>query len=88
MGMTREEAIEWIEALVETMLHETSVGSLREPEYRDEVYEALNMAMETARKYQKIQEIVNSNPDYIHHTDMDTYKLNSIRKVVEDGNND
>lgn len=36
-------------------------------------------------KYAKVKQIVNSNPDYIHHTDMDTYKVNSIREVVEDG---
>ena len=39
-------------------------------------------------KYAKIKQIVNSNPVYIHHTDMDAYKLNSIRGVVEDGNHD
>lgn len=52
---------------------------------REEI--ALNEAEIIMRKYQKIEQIVNSNPDYIHPTDMDTYKLNSIREVVEDGNN-
>ena len=39
-------------------------------------------------KLQKIMGIINSNPEYIHHTDMDTYKVNSIREVLEDGDVD
>lgn len=50
--------------------------------------DAINKLIEVAKKYQKIEQIVNSNPDYIHHTDMGTYKLNSIREVLEDGNDD
>ena len=49
-------------------------------------YETLDVAIDTMRKYQKIMGIINSNPEYIHHTDMDTYKVNSIREVIEDGN--
>lgn len=50
------------------------------------ITEALDIAISIMRKYQKIQEIVNSNPDYIHHTDMDAYKVNSIKEVLKDGN--
>ena len=46
--------------------------------------DATKKLIEVAKKYQKIEQIVNSNPDYIHHTDIDTYKLNSIREVIED----
>lgn len=55
--------------------------AIREDTYADFYKEIAD----TMRKYQKIEQIVNSNPDYIHHTDMDTYKLNSIREVLEDG---
>ena len=47
--------------------------------------ETIDFAIDTMRKYQKIEEIVNSDPEYIHHTDMNTYKVNSIREVVKDG---
>lgn len=50
--------------------------------------ETIDFAIDTMRKYQKIEEIVNSNPEYIHHTDMNTYKVNSIREVVKDGKTD
>lgn len=79
MGVTIEEHIGVIEDLKSTM----SV-CMSEPE-KTEICTSLSLAMDIMRKYQKIEQIVNSNPDYIHHTDMDTYKLNSIREVLEDG---
>lgn len=86
MGMTNEEAIEWIEALVETMLHETTVGPFPDPEYRDEVYEALDMAIKTMRKYQKIEEIYKNwcYPTYFNATDA----MNKLGEVLKDGNDD
>ena len=42
--MTREEAKNWIEDLISEMKEETS-GNYPDPEYRDEVYEALDMAI-------------------------------------------
>ena len=43
--MTREEAKQWIELLTRTMRKETS-GSYPDPLYKDEVYVALDMAIE------------------------------------------
>lgn len=43
--MTREEAKNWIEDLISEMKEETS-GNYPDPEYRDEVYEALEMAIQ------------------------------------------
>lgn len=42
--MTREDAVDWIRRLVATMKEETS-GEFPEPEYKDDVYEALDMAI-------------------------------------------
>ena len=42
--MTREEAIKWIGELVETMKEETC-GQYPDPEYKDEVYEAIDIAI-------------------------------------------
>ena len=43
--MTREEAANWIKCLIKTMKEETS-GQYPDPEYKDEVYEALEMGIE------------------------------------------
>lgn len=45
MRMTEEKAIEWLNNLIETMKSETS-GNYPDPEYKDEVYEALDIAIE------------------------------------------
>lgn len=42
--MTNGEAINWITLLIETMRKETS-GNHPDPEYKDEVYEALEMSI-------------------------------------------
>ena len=44
-SMTREEAANWIKCLIKTMKEETS-GQYPDPEYKDEVYEALEMGIE------------------------------------------
>lgn len=44
--MTREEAKDWIEALISTMKEETR-GNYPDPEYSDEVYEALDMTIKS-----------------------------------------
>ena len=43
--MERKDAAEWIEKLVFTMKEETS-GKYPDPKYKDEIYEALNAAIE------------------------------------------
>lgn len=73
MGMTIDEAVEDYE-------------DMKKGWYLIHPEKLFDFTIEIMRKYQKIEQIVNSNPDYIHHTDMDTYKLNSIREVLEDGN--
>ena len=69
MGMTIDENIESLENM------KSLVGAN---------HFAINMAISTMRKYQKIQEIVNSK------TTRFSYELGfrQIRKVVEDGNDD
>ena len=47
--MTRKEAIEWLNNLIETMKSETS-GNYHDPEYKDEVYEAIDMAIEALKQ--------------------------------------
>ena len=83
MGMTIEEQIKALEYLKKCGIFpfsDTRTGIVITDEYVDG-------AIDTMRKYQKIEQIVNSNPDYIHHTDMNTYKINSIKEVIEDGRN-
>ena len=44
--MSNKEAARWINALIDTMREETSRNSvLPDPEYKDEVYEALELAV-------------------------------------------
>lgn len=81
MGMPIEEIIKSFDYIKHVGNGESTYEHCRE-----EI--ALDEAVAIMRKYQKIEQIVNSNPDYIHHTDMDTYKLNSIREVIEDGKTD
>ena len=50
--MTKEKAIEWLNNLTETMKAETS-GNYSDPEYRDEVYEALDMAIKALEQEPK-----------------------------------
>ena len=49
MRMTEREAIEWLNNLIETMKSETS-EYLPHPEYKDEVYEALDVAIESLKQ--------------------------------------
>lgn len=42
--MKNKEAIKWIEGLIKTMQEETR-GNFPDPEYKDEVYEALKMGV-------------------------------------------
>ena len=42
--MTNKEAVEWIEILIAEMKRDTS-GHGADPEYKDEVYEALSLAI-------------------------------------------
>lgn len=52
--MTREEALKWIEALVREMKEETSISNrFPDPEYRDEVYIALDVAIKALQEYEK-----------------------------------
>ena len=47
--MTKVEAIQWIELLIKTM-HEETHGEFKDPEYKDEVYIALDMAIKELKK--------------------------------------
>jgi len=47
--MTNKEAIDWIKSLITEMKKDTT-GPLHDPEYKNEVYEALNKGIE-ALKY-------------------------------------
>ena len=50
-------------------------------------YEILTTLIDTAKKYQKIKELMDKEvPECIHPFDRDKYKLEAIRKVLEDGN--
>ena len=50
------------------------------------VIESLESAIEVIRKYQKIKELMDKEvPECIHPLDRDKYKLETIRKVLEDG---
>ena len=79
MGMTIDEHIGVIEDLKSTMN-----VCMPEPE-KTEICTSLSAAIDTMRKYRRIEQIVNNNPDYVHHTDLNTYKVNSIKEVIKDG---
>ncbi len=50
---------------------------------------AFDFAIDAMRKYQKIKELMDKEvPECIHPLDRDKYKLGTIRKVLEDGNDD
>ena len=72
--MTREEAIKWIEALIDTMKEETC-GRCPDPEYKDEVYEALDIAIKSLEQepiLDKIRaEIAQKQYDFMANTDYD-----------------
>lgn len=86
MGMTIDDSERYLRLMLGGMKYAVRYWKDRDKEESDieqTNVEAVKTALDTMRKYQKIEQIVNSNPDYIHHTDMDTYKLNSIREVIE-----
>ena len=64
--MTRADAIDWIRRLIATMKEETS-GDFPEPKYKDEVYEALNMAIKALEK-EKADETTD-HPEWIDYQD-------------------
>ena len=71
--MNRKKAIEVLEALSDC----NYIGSLS-----GEDIESLEMAIDTIRKYQKIQEIVSSKTTRLSYED----GFRQIKEVVEDGN--
>ena len=71
--MNRKKAIEVLEALSDC----SYIGSLS-----GEDIESLEMAIDTIRKYQKIQEIVSSKTTRLSYED----GFRQIKEVVEDGN--
>ena len=73
--MNRKKAIEVLEALSDC----SYIGSLS-----GEDIESLEMAIDTIRKYQKIQEIVSSKTTRLSYED----GFRQIKEVVEDGNVD
>lgn len=54
--MTTEEAKNWLKALIETMKKETK-GIAADPKYVDEVYIALNMAIQSLEAWKIIKTI-------------------------------
>ena len=46
---------------------------------------SLDLAIETMRKYQQIEQIVNAELEEYHPLDRNYYRLALIREVVEDG---
>lgn len=72
MGMTIDESLEW---LISRKEHYEMDDNCQE------LAQALDFAIDTMRKYQKIQEIIN-NTDYIQE-DVIRYKM--ICGVMEDG---
>ena len=75
MGMSIEDAINHIKyGIIENNY----------PLQRDLGIEACNLAIETMRKYQKIEEIVNSKTTRLSYED----GFRQIKEVVEDGNDD
>lgn len=50
--MTNEEAVEWIELLIKEMKRDTS-GPGADPKYKDEVYEALELAIKALEERPK-----------------------------------
>lgn len=70
MGMTIGKAIEWYEGL---------------ECYTPQAKDARDVAIETMRKYQKIEQIA----DRVHHTGLEPAKAYElIQEVIEDGNDD
>ena len=55
--MVREEAENWIKKLINEMKKETS-GNYPDPEYRDEVYEALDFAISDMKRIEKLEEMI------------------------------
>ena len=76
--MTKKEAIEWISKLIETMKEETS-GQYPDPEYKDEVYEALDIAIETLEQ-EPTEDVVSRKAVLKTLNDMDNI-LNEDRTV-------
>lgn len=86
MGMTIDKAIE------EVQQQKLDYQEFWE-EYKNEHIEALDIAIEAMKKYQKIQEILNSagyveNGTVYSYTYDEDSRVKHIRKVVEDGNYD
>ena len=83
MGMTIDEAIEYNENLKTYMEINDKQGTHK---FLEENHIALNMAIETMRKYQKIQEIyLKWNRNY----DIQTSSAwTEVIEVLEDGNDD
>lgn len=50
--------------------------------------ESVDVAIDTMRKYQKIEQIVNAELEEYHPLDRNIYRLALIRKVLEDGDVD
>lgn len=80
MGMSIDEAISWLLSITE---HEGEDI----PIYDTDV-EAIKMGIDTMRKYQKIQEIMDElNGDFYGSYLKDRQTLEKIYEVVEDGEN-
>lgn len=54
--MTNEEAMDWIDILIKEMKRDTS-GPRADPEYKDEIYEALDKAYFALKEIDDIKEV-------------------------------
>lgn len=61
--MTNKEAIDWIDILIKEMKRDTS-GQRADPEYKDEVYEALDKAKDALKEIDDIKEATNYSEGY------------------------
>lgn len=62
--MTNEKAVDWIDILIKEMKRDTS-GPGADPEYKDEVYEALDKAKNALRIVELIENNFEGNKDYL-----------------------
>lgn len=81
MGMTIDEAIEYNEYLKTYMEINGKKGTHK---FLEENHIALNMAISTMRKYQKIEEIVSLNDEEFKQCGLK--ELKEILEVIADGN--
>lgn len=94
MGMTIDEVIKALKWFLEYNEEDYCGGDRFQDEYGDLFYKvserdfkAFRQAVETMRKYQQIEQIVNAEFEEYHPLDRNIYRLALIREVLKDGAN-